>query len=76
MSGGRGPLKTLLIVWYSRTGGSRQMADAAAVLDPEVTVRLLHAPAAGSEDLLAADGYIFVAPENLGALAEIGRAHV
>lgn len=67
------PAKTLLIVWHSLTGGSRQMAEAAAqaaaAAEPEVTVRLLRATDAGPEDVLAADGYLFVAPENLAALA-------
>ena len=34
-----------------------------------VDVRLLQATAAGPEDVLAPDGYIFAAPENLAALA-------
>ena len=48
------------------------MAEAAAVAeDPDVTVRLLRAPDAWAEDLLTADGYVFVAPENLAALAGV-----
>jgi multimeric flavodoxin WrbA len=65
-------LKTLLIVYHSRTGGTRQMADAAARgarTEPDVLVRVLTAPEADGEDVLAADGYIFAAPENLAALA-------
>jgi multimeric flavodoxin WrbA len=65
-------MKTLLIVYHSRTGGTRQMAEAAAMgaaAEPGVDVRLLQAIAAGPEDVLAADGYIFAAPENLAALA-------
>jgi multimeric flavodoxin WrbA len=65
-------MKTLLIVYHSRTGGTRQMAEAAAtgaVTEPGIDVRLLPATAAGPDDLLAADGYIFAAPENLAALA-------
>ncbi|MSP02576.1 MAG: flavodoxin family protein [Acetobacteraceae bacterium] len=45
------------------------MAEAAAVPDPEVTVRLLRAPDAGPDDLLRADGYIFATPENLASMA-------
>lgn len=60
----------LLIVYHSRTGGSRQMAEAAFEgAMQEVTTDLKAADDAGPEDLLAADGYIFCAPENLAALS-------
>lgn len=65
-------MKTLLIVYYSRTGGTRQMADAArrgASAEPDVTVRLIPAADAQPVDVLTAEGYIFAAPENLGSLA-------
>jgi multimeric flavodoxin WrbA len=65
-------VKTLLIVWHSRTGGTRQMAEAAARgarSEAGVDVRLLPAPDTDGPDLLAADGYIFASPENLAALA-------
>ena len=65
-------MKTLLIVYHSLTGGTRQMAEAAAQgarSEPDVDVRLLTAPDAGGDDVLAADGYIFATPENLAALA-------
>jgi len=65
-------MKTLLIVYHSCTGGTRQMAEAAARAaqgEEGVTVRLLRAPDAGPADVLAADGYLFAAPENLAALA-------
>jgi multimeric flavodoxin WrbA len=65
-------LKTLLIVYASVTGGAQQMAQAAArgaEQEPGVRCRLLHADTAGAEDVLAADGYVFVAPEMLAALA-------
>jgi len=58
-------LKTLLIVFHSLTGGARQMAEAArrgASSEPEVAVRFLRAPDAGGEDVLAADGYLWVTP--------------
>ncbi|KIC18578.1 flavodoxin family protein [Leisingera sp. ANG-DT] len=60
----------LLIVYHSRTGGSRRMAEAAyeAARDETRTI-LKRAEDAGPEDLLAADGYIFCAPENLAALS-------
>jgi multimeric flavodoxin WrbA len=65
-------MKTLLIVYHSHTGGTRQMAEAAAGAaraQDGVAVRLLRAPEAGCDDLLAADGYLFAAPENLAAIA-------
>lgn len=65
-------MKTLLIVWHSRTGGAAQMAKAAAAggaAEPDIQTRLLEAEAAMPDDLLAADGYLFVAPENLAALS-------
>lgn len=63
-------MKTLLIVWHSLTGGTRQMAEsAAACSEPGVLVRLLRAADAQPEDVLGADGYIFATPENLAAMA-------
>src|SRR5688572_2257155 len=55
------------------TGGSQQMAEAAArgASEHEVEVRLVRARDAKAEDLLAADGYIFVTPENLAAMAGV-----
>jgi len=65
-------VKTLLIVFHSRTGGAAQMAQAAAEgarTAGGVDVRMLDAEAAGPDDVLEADGYIFCAPENLAALS-------
>ena len=65
-------MKTLLIVFHSSTGGTRQMAEAAArgaASESEVRVRLLHAPQAEAPDVLAADGYVFATPETLAAIA-------
>ena len=65
-------MKTLLIVWHSRTGGARQMAEAAAHAadaEPGVAVRLVAAPDAGPDDLLGADGYLFACPENLASMS-------
>lgn len=60
----------LLIVYHTRTGGSRQMAEAAAEgARGEGAVVLKTAEAAGPEDLLRADGYLFCAPENLAVLS-------
>lgn len=62
----------LLIVYHSRTGGSRQMAEAAAeAAQAEAVTRLIPADQAGPEDLLSADGYIFCAPENLAAISGV-----
>jgi multimeric flavodoxin WrbA len=69
-------VKTLLIVWHSATGGTRQMAEAAArgAEDPEIVVRSLHAAEAAADDVLTAEGYIFATPENLAALAGVTKA--
>ncbi len=65
-------MKTLLVVYHSATGGTRQMAKAAAdAAAADVTVRLLRAQDAGADDMLTADGYIFATPENLAALAGV-----
>ncbi|ANH75547.1 flavodoxin family protein [Ralstonia insidiosa] len=64
--------KTLLIVYHSMTGGTRQMAEAAqagAAAEGSVAVRLLQAAQAGPGDVLAADGYLFATPENLAAIS-------
>lgn len=66
--------KTLLIVYHSMTGGTRQMAQAAAVgagADGGVRVRLLPAPQATADDVLAAGGLIFATPENLAAMSGV-----
>jgi multimeric flavodoxin WrbA len=73
-------VKQLLIVWHSTTGGSAQMARAAfdaaraAVADVSagpgsVQVRLQRAVETTAEHVLAADGYLFCAPEHLASLA-------
>jgi multimeric flavodoxin WrbA len=65
-------MKTLLIVFHSRTGGARQMAEAAArgaATESGVNVRLVHAADVEAADVLTADGYIFACPENLAAMA-------
>jgi multimeric flavodoxin WrbA len=65
-------MKTMLIVYHSMTGGTKQMADAAAAgarTEPELTVSLLRAAEAGPADVLAADGYLFATPENLAAMS-------
>ena len=60
----------LVIVYHSRTGGSRQMAEAAHhAASAETETRLLTADEATPDDLLNASGYLFCAPENLAALS-------
>ncbi|WP_370283491.1 flavodoxin family protein [Pseudooceanicola sp.] len=62
----------LLIVYHSKTGGSRQMAKAAfEAARGEAEVVLKTAAEAGPDDLLAAKGYLFCAPENLAAIAGV-----
>ena len=64
-------MRTLLTVYHSMTGGTRQMAAAAqgAAAEPQVGARLLHALDARPADVLSADGYVFATPENLAAVA-------
>jgi len=65
-------MKSLLIVYHSLTGGTEQMARAAAsgaAAEPDVQVRLVPAISADADAVLAADGYIFATPENLGTMA-------
>lgn len=66
-------MKTLLIVFQSRTGATRQMAEAvrngAKRAEPSVVVRLREVHEAGPDDLLAADAYVFATPEMLAGIA-------
>ena len=67
-------MKGLLIVYHSVTGGTLQMAQAAAAgaqREVGVLVRLEAAAAAGPEALLEADGYLFACPENLAAMSGV-----
>ena len=67
-------MRTLLIVYHSQTGGTRQMAEAAAEgarREGGIHVRLLHASQAGPDDVLQADGYVFATPENLAAISGV-----
>ncbi len=60
----------LLIVWHSRTGAARAMAEAALRgATGEGEVRLVAADDAAPDLLLAAAGYLFVCPENLGTMS-------
>jgi multimeric flavodoxin WrbA len=65
-------MKSVLIVYHSMTGGTLQMAHAAATgarSEPDVRVSMLRAAEARAEDVLAADGYIFATPENLAGIS-------
>jgi multimeric flavodoxin WrbA len=66
-------MKTLLIVYHSMTDGTRQMAAAAAAGAgsevASVRTTLLHASAAGPDDVLGADAYLFATPENLASMS-------
>lgn len=72
-------MKELLIVWHSRTGAAQQMAraaargatEAAAALEQpdDLRVTLLRAQEVGADAMLASQGFIFCAPENLASLS-------
>ena len=65
-------MKRLLIVFHSKTGGTLQMAQAAAAgagSEPEVAVNFIHAAEAGPDEMLEADAYIFATPENLAMMS-------
>ena len=70
-------MKTLLIVYYSYTGGTAQMVEAAANAgrsEDGTEVRVIRAEDCEPEDILSADGYIFATPENLAAIAGVMKA--
>lgn len=63
-------MKQLLIVWHSRTGAAKAMAEAAfdgarAAGD----ARVQRAADATVQDMLGAAGYIFACPENLATMS-------
>ena len=60
----------LLIVWHSRTGASHALAEAAKAAAGDLA-RLIPAEAAEPDDLLNAQGYLFVCPENLGSMSGV-----
>jgi len=64
--------RALAIIWFSRTDGSRQLAEAArdaAIETGGISVQFIAAEDAGPQHLLSADGYLFACPENLAAIA-------
>jgi NAD(P)H-dependent FMN reductase len=58
----------LLIVWHSRTGASRALAEAAAQGAGRLA-RVVEAAHAAPDDFLAARGYLFACPENLATMS-------
>lgn len=65
-------MKRLLIVYHSMTGAAQQLARAAhsaASDEAACGVDLIAASEANVEHVLAADGYLFVTPENLATMA-------
>jgi multimeric flavodoxin WrbA len=65
-------MKKLLIVFHTMTGGTRQMAQAAAdgaASEPGIRVHLIHAAKAGAAEVLETDGFIFATPENLASMS-------
>ncbi|TAD76587.1 MAG: flavodoxin family protein [Sphingomonadales bacterium] len=58
----------LLILWHSRTGASGALAQAAANGAGSAAIQVCAADAT-PEMLLAADGYVFCCPENLGTMS-------
>ena len=65
-------MKTLLIVYHTMTGGTQQMAEAAAAAAREqsdVSVKLKRAVDTCADDVLSADGYLFATPENLATMS-------
>jgi len=65
-------MKQLLIVYHSLTGGTLQMAQAAAkgaTQESSISVRLEVAKDTGPEVVLESSGYLFACPENLAAMS-------
>lgn len=60
--------RELLIAWHSRTGGSEALALAAAE-GAGGSGRLIAAQDVTSDDMLSADAYLFVCPENLATMS-------
>jgi NAD(P)H-dependent FMN reductase len=57
---------SLAVIWHSRTGGARAMAQAVAQGAGEA--RLIAAQEVTPEAMLGSAGYVFVCPENLGSM--------
>ncbi|MBT0669087.1 flavodoxin family protein [Novosphingobium profundi] len=69
------PGQHLVILWHSRTGASRALAEAveegARRAGDAARVRRIRADLASARDLLAAGVYVFVCPENLGSMSGV-----
>jgi multimeric flavodoxin WrbA len=62
----------LLIVWWSMTGGTRQLAEALAEgarEEPGIEVVSMRGDEADAADVLAAQAFVFATPENLASMA-------
>ena len=65
-------MKTLLIVYHSLTGGTRQMVMAAAdgaLTELGIRVLVKHARDPHVDDVLHAAGYLFATPKTLGSMS-------
>lgn len=65
-------MRRLIIIYHTMTGAARQLASAAHAGASEQTgcrTALMMAEGAGAKDVLTADGYLFVTPENLATMA-------
>ena len=64
--------KTLLVIYHSQSGNTRQLVTALAegvARESQVRLRLLPALEAGIAELREADGVVFATPENLGYMS-------
>ena len=67
-------MKSILIVYHSKTGGAYQMAEAAArgaASEPEIGIDFTHAADAGPDNLLRSSAYVFATPENLAMMSGV-----
>jgi multimeric flavodoxin WrbA len=65
-------MPSLLLVYYSITGGTHQMIDACAAAarsEPGIDVIVKRAQEARADDVLNANAYVFASPEYLGAMS-------
>lgn len=66
-------MANLLIVWHSRTGTARSLAEAvfhgAQMADAACSVSIVPAASVTTPILLGADGYVFACPENLASMS-------
>ena len=65
-------MKRLIIVYHTMTGAAQQLATAAYLAasdEQDCSVELMPAAVTDVTHVLAADGYLFVTPENLASMA-------